>query len=245
MPSNPKKTSKLSLSSRRHQAASFESSSKVISGTSLTSPLFIPIVGLVLFFWFSYRSLFSFPVWFDESLGKAIFFGLPVWLYVVMTGARQIVETLDWSRFKRGLWLGIAIGGIFGFAGAILAAWQRGGTIQPAMLFQSDSFWYEFGLALLTAFWETLFFFSFIQTIIQGRLKSWPWLNQAMLVAAIFLVFHVPNAILRFNGAAIGQQLFLLFFFGLGQALLFTREKNAFALILSHAIWGMVLLVHF
>lgn len=245
MPLKLKKVTHQTKIAKSRKVLALENTAKVSLGSSLSSPLFIPIVGLVLFFWFSYRSLFSFPVWFDESIGKAIFFGLPVWLFVVMTGARQIVETLEWSRFKKGLWLGVAIGGVFGFAGAILAAWQKGGAIQPAQLFAADGFWFEFGLAVLTAFWETLFFFSFIQSIIQGRLKSWGWLNQAILTAVIFLVFHIPNAILRFNGVAIGQQLLLLFFFGLGQALLFTREKNAYALILSHAIWGMVLLVHF
>ena len=172
MPSNLKKTVSKSRLIAKHKASFASAKAGVSFGSSLTSPLFIPIVSLVLFFWFSYRSLFNFPVWFDESLGKAIFFGLPVWLFVVMTGAKQIVETLEWSRFKRGLWLGIAIGGLFGFAGAILVAWQKGGPILPALVFTTESFWLEFGLAIMTAFWETLFFFSFIQTVIQGRLKS-------------------------------------------------------------------------
>lgn len=212
---------------------------------SAASPLFLPFLFLTLFLWFMYRSLFSFPVWFDETVGKALFFGLPVWFYMLITGAKQITDTLNWSRFHRGLWLGLAIGGLFGFAAAILAASQKMGVPQQAWLFATDEFWFEFGLALMTAFWETLFFFSFVQTVIQAQLKNWTWLNQALLVATIFLVFHLPNIILRFSGVAILQQVILLFFFGVGQALLFTKEKNAYALILSHAIWGMVLLVHF
>lgn len=214
-------------------------------GRSAVSIVFIPFVALALFFWFCYRSLFSFPVWFDETIGKALFFGLPVWLYVLITGTTKITETLSVSRLKRGLWLGISIGGVFGFLAAILAAWRHAGDLQVAWLFSNDEFWGEFGLALLTACWETLFFFSFIQTVIQERFKEWSWLHQGMVVAGIFLIFHLPNIILRFSGAAIVPQIFLLAAFGLGQALLFTRERNAFALILSHAIWGMVLLVHF
>ncbi|HCC84441.1 MAG TPA: hypothetical protein DEP87_02060 [Candidatus Pacebacteria bacterium] len=232
MPSPRKLTSKKSLSH---------------SGGVVAAPasLFLPFLGLSLFLWFSYRSLFSFPVWFDESVGKALFFGLPVWFYIMISGTKQIVETLAWPRFRRGLWLGLAIGGLFGFVAAILAAWQKTGQIQPAGVFMTDQFWKQFVLALMTAFWETLFFFSFVQTVIQAKLKHWSWLNQALVVAGIFLVFHLPNTILRFSGVAIMQQAVLLFFFAIGQALLFTREKNAYALILSHAIWGMVLLLHF
>ena len=237
MPSRNKTARK---STQKHSAVS-----RAETIRSAASPLFLPFLFLTLFLWFVYRSLFSFPVWFDEIVGKALFFGLPVWFYILITGARQITDTMSWSRFHRGLWMGLAIGGLFGFAGAILAASQKAGVPQQAWLFATEEFWMQFGLALLTAFWETLFFFSFVQTVIQAQLKNWSWLNQALLVAAIFLVFHLPNTILRFSGVAILQQLVLLFFFGVGQALLFTKEKNSYALILSHAIWGMVLLVHF
>ncbi len=228
--------------SRAHKS---QAVAEAANARAVVSPLFFPLLGLSLFLWFVYRSLFNFPVWFDESVGKALFFGLPIWFYIMVTGARQITETLSWARFHRGLWLGLAIGGLFGFAGAILAASQRAGQLQVAWVFVTDEFWMEFGLALMTAFWETLFFFSFVQTVLQAQLKQWGWLNQALVVATIFLVFHLPNIILRFSGIAILQQVILLFFFGVGQALLFTREKNAYALILSHAIWGMVLLLHF
>ena len=37
---------------------------------------FLPILLLTFLLWLFYRSIFHFPVWFDESLGKLIFFAL-------------------------------------------------------------------------------------------------------------------------------------------------------------------------
>jgi hypothetical protein len=57
--------------------------------------LFFPIVIFTLVLWLVYRSLFTFPVWFDETLGKALFFGLPVWFFIVITNYRKVTETFS------------------------------------------------------------------------------------------------------------------------------------------------------
>ncbi len=205
---------------------------------------FIPLLLLVFVMWCVYRYLFRFPVWFDESIGKAVFFGLPVWLYVSITRSKSIADTISPRYLQSGLWMGLAIGGLFGFAGALASLMRKGVVVQAAPLFASDSFWWEFALAMMTGFWESLFFYCWIMTVIMEKFKNWSLLNQVLVTAVIFLVFHIPNTILRFDLSLIGGQLFLLFFFGLGQALLFARVRNIYALSLSHAIWGMVLLVH-
>ncbi len=194
--------------------------------------------------WCVYRYLFRFPVWFDESVGKAVFFGLPVWLYVSITRSRPIAETVSPRYFQSGLWMGLAIGGLFGFAGALASLARRGTVVQAAPLFAAEGFWWEFLLAMMTGFWESLFFYCWIMTVIMEKYRKWTLLNQALLAAFIFLAFHIPNTLLRFDLSLVGGQLLLLFFFGLGQALLFARVRNIYALALSHAIWGMVLLVH-
>src|SRR5260221_5651624 len=71
---------------------------------------------LVFIVWLLYRTLFHFPVWFDEIIGKAIFFGLPVSLYISLTGSSSIRQTYAPTKLYRGLLLGVAVGGIFGFA---------------------------------------------------------------------------------------------------------------------------------
>ncbi|MGD9129611.1 MAG: CPBP family glutamic-type intramembrane protease [Candidatus Woesebacteria bacterium] len=207
--------------------------------------LFFPLLFLVLLLWVVYRSIFSFPVWFDESIGKAIFFAIPVWLYVLVSNFRPIVNSFAFFKMKRGLMLGLAVGGIFGFVTSLIGVIQKNANIEAAMLFTSDKFWWEFFLALMTAFWETLFFFSFIYTVIQDKYAHWDLLKRVLLASLIFLVFHLPNTFLRFTSLNhILAQIFLLFLFAIGQSLLFEKEKNAYALVLSHSIWGMVLLIH-
>ena len=202
------------------------------------------MITLVFLLWLAYRSLFTFPVWFDESVGKLIFFGFPVWFYISVSNFRDIVDSLDYKKFHRGLLLGIAYGGIFGFAGTIAAYLNNHEAIQAVPLFVSTKFWWEFMLALLTAFWESIFFFAFVMLVIQNKYRDWSLLKQVLLTALIFAVFHIPNNFLRVDFLAAVQLSVLMFAFGLGQALLFQHEKNTLALILSHSIWGMVLLVH-
>jgi hypothetical protein len=205
---------------------------------------FFPLLFLVLVMWIVYRARLNFPVWFDESIGKAVFFGLPVWLYLSLSRSRSIVETFQLSKIKPGVLLGMVVGGLLGFAGVLATVLTRHVIIQQAPLFTSDLFWGEFLLAILTGFWESLFFYSWVMVVIQEKYANWTLLNQVLLTAFIFLIFHLPNTLLRYSGFFIPSQLFLLFFFAIGQGLLFARTKNVYALTMSHAIWGMVLLVH-
>ena len=63
------------LKKYRRQAKKNQSK-KASRARALTHQLFFPIVILIGIIWFLYRSLFNFPVWFDEIIGKAIFFFL-------------------------------------------------------------------------------------------------------------------------------------------------------------------------
>lgn len=210
----------------------------------ISTVAFLPLLFLSFVFWFLYRGLFDFPVWFDESIGKTIFFGLPVWLYILVSKQREIVDTFASYKVKRGLMMGIAIGGLYGFLAATLAVWQKG-TVVPAYPFESGVFWYEFFWALVTGFWETLFFFSFVFMATKAQFPKWSLIKQVLFVTAVFLLFHLPNIILRFEGLGVAYQIFLLSLFGLGQALLFYVEENGYTLVISQALWGMVLLLHF
>lgn len=206
---------------------------------------FFPLLLLVLVIWVLYRSLFHFPVWFDELIGKAIFFGLPVSLYISLAAGGAIRQTYAVGRLFRGLLVGVAIGGVFGFAAAVTSFVTRGVVVQSAPLFVSNAFWWEMLLALATGFWESLFFYGWVMTIIQEKYRNWGVLPQVLIVTAIFVIFHIPNTILRASSPAIVvNQIILLSIFALGQGFLFARTKNIYALTISQAIWGMVLLVH-
>jgi hypothetical protein len=205
---------------------------------------FFPLLILSFVFWFIYRGVFQFPVLFDELIGKAIFFGLPVWLYILISGFQQIAETFAVHKIRRGLMLGVAVGGIYGFVASLIAVWQSA-FILPSFAFLTQTFWQEFLLALLTGFWETLFFFSFVMLVVQQLFKKWSFLQQALFVTVVFLIFHLPNIALRFQGVDMWYQVGLLSLFALGQSFLFAKENNGYSLVISHALWGMVLLFHF
>jgi hypothetical protein len=210
-----------------------------------THQAFYPIVVLALILWMVYRSLFHFPVWFDESIGKAIFFGLPVWVYITMTGFRPIIDTFRISKLKPGLLRGVAIGGIYGLVMILVRALRGGLQLQSVPLFLADRFWIEMFLAILTSFWETLFFFSFVMSVVQDKFVKWSMARQVTLVSIIFVLFHIPNTFLRFQPGQVFYLISLLGLFAFGQSLLFYNKHNAYTLILSQALWGMVLLVYF
>lgn len=228
---------------RRSAAVSVEQGgSRRLAGAAAL--LFWPVVGLTLLLWVVYRSLFQFPVWFDETLGKAIFFGLPVWFYVSMTRVTEIPDALAFNKLKPGLLQGIAFGGVFGFAVTLASLFRTGESVQAALLFSSNAFWWEFFLALMTGFWETLFFFAFVMTIIQLMYRKWSLLQQVLLTSVVFIVFHLPNLVLMFAGPYLVSYIVLIWAFSIGQAFIYSRNQNAYTLLISQAIWGMVLLVH-
>lgn len=206
--------------------------------------LFWPIVALTLILWVLYRTLYDFPVWFDETLGKAIFFGLPVWFFVTMTKTNEVVDAFKESKLKQGLLQGVAFGGIFGFIATLASLARSGSDVQAALLFSSNVFWWEFFLALMTGFWETLFFFAFVMTLIQQTKQHWSLVNQVLLTSLVFIIFHIPNLLLLFSGPYAIGYILLVWAFSVGQAFIYARHQNAYTLIVSHAIWGMVLLVH-
>lgn len=250
------KRSKLSWkNSKTGKAGSARSRVSSASATTVTNSssmrakhqAFWPLVILTFLVWFVYRAVFNFPVWFDESIGKALFFGLPVWLYISITGSQSIVDTLSVSKFKSGLLLGIAVGGLLGFASTLFALVAGNGvaSVQPAALFSSPLFWGEFILAIMTGFWETILFFSWMLVVIQEKMRNWSLAKQLVVISGIFTLFHLPNALVRFDLATLLPFAFLMFLFAIGQAMLFMYRRNAYALILSQALWGMVLLLHF
>jgi hypothetical protein len=206
---------------------------------------FLPVLLLTFLLWIFYRTIFHFPVWFDESIGKFVFFALPVLLYVSISGSSQILQTFSLKKLKPGLLLGIAIGGVFGFVAAFLASLSRDGAVNLAPYYMAEWFWWELFLAILTGFFETLFFYSFVMVVIDEKFRHFSLLKRVSLVALIFLLFHLPNLFARFSAQTVLFQGLLLFAFAYGQALIFYKKRNAYLLILVQAIWGMVLLIHF
>ncbi len=239
----PSKKTKKPPKSKPLQAKNKQSDKKVT--TVNQHALFWPMMIVVFFIWVAYRYLTHFPVWFDETIGKAIFFGLPVWFYVISTGFHSVVDLFHPKKFWSGMLMGLAIGGIFGFLVVIMRLIQTGATITPQPIFLAENFWYEMLMGLFTSFWETLFFFGLVAGVI---LEKYPKLNillQAVVVSLVFTLFHIPNTLLRFSGTqAVVSMIFILSLFALGQFLVYYRRQNGYTLVLSQLIWGMALLVY-
>jgi len=207
--------------------------------------LFPALVSLTLFFWILYRYLFSFSVLFDETFGKAVFFGLPVMIFINSSRNKKIIKAFGRHQLFRGLLRGLAYGGIIGFVGLTFISIKNQSTLISAPVFLADNFWSELFLAILTAFWESIFFFGFIQSVLS---EFWLTKNRGKIIffsSLIFLLFHLPNILLRFSGLDVSFMIFLLYLFGFGQAILFEREENIYPLIITHTVWGMILLIHF
>lgn len=245
MPS-PRTTKRSSVKKKQSNSSSRVARARSsVRGSISHTALFLPFIVVSLILWTIYRFVFNFPVWFDETIGKALCFGLPTLVYVALTGFSQIAETLDLRKLKLGLYRGIAFGGIFGFAGALASIISQNKTVFAVPFFYSGSFWFEFALAILTGFWESLFFYAFIMGVIQFAWSHWSFTKQLMVVVGIFLLFHIPAIFVESaTFTSMAGYILLVTAFGIGQALLFARNRNLYTLIVVHAIWGMTLLIH-
>lgn len=200
--------------------------------------LLVVFVALVI-----YRILGLFPSWFDEIFAKALLFGLPSLLYLK---SRKLDPGFSFNNLFHGLFLGLAVGGLFGFAG-VLASMFKGTHIQPFNLFLTAPFIYLFITSLFTSFWESVFFFGFIQNALATKIKkkSLSLLFTVLFTSLIFVLFHSPILVINFGMTQqVLRMLVLLFFFALGQSLFYSRSKNMYALVLSYTFWGMVLALY-
>lgn len=188
-----------------------------------------------------YRFTVISPVWFDELFLKAILFGFPVWLYAIVTKKSPAFFGLEANKFWPGAINGLAIGGILSFT-AIMAYSFRKSTILMPGLFETVGFWKEFGLAFATAWWESLFFYGLILPVFKEKFSDE---IQALTFATLaFLLFHAPNLIVKVGVAEAIQPLLLLTLFAFGQGIIFLRTKSISTVVVSHAFWGMALLVY-
>lgn len=223
-----KRSSKFSSSNRGHNRVRI--------------PLLFQIVGLFVI-WALYRSLALFPEWFDEIFAKGIVFGIPSILYArsVIRGSERLGVAS--SRFWPGLYMGLLVGGIYGFVGAGRSIFG-GAHVEPALLFSSSVFWFQFFLAMMTAWWESVFFFGFIMNALQDEYK-FSEIIAVIGAVLVFILFHAPLRIMLagFTPVTVAQ-LMLLAIFAAGQSILFLRTKSVYAVTISHALWGMVLMVY-
>jgi membrane protease YdiL (CAAX protease family) len=202
---------------------------------------FWTLIGASFLALLSYRLLTQFPIWFDEILAKAVLFGLPFLLFAWVSKRDGAFFGLSYRHFITGLFYGLAYGGIFGFMAMFASALRHGNILVPYLFFDPQ-FWSTFGLAFATAWWESLFFYGLILSVLLEKYKQNEW-NAALVTTGLFVLFHAPNLLLRggVNGIV---PLMLLGFFAFGQGVMYLRKRSISAVVVSHAFWGMALLVY-
>ncbi len=229
----------------RFHAPEEKVSSSVFRSTLRSLYTFFFLEMSLLIVWVGYRALVrEQPIWFDEGIAKAIVFGMPVFWFAARSRFIANEIGLSLQQFIPGLYLGIAIGGLYGFVG-ILSQVIGGREVVEAHLFASPQFWWMAAMALLTAWWESLFFFGLPVQYLRSIAS---WFSETLIasfVVILFLLFHSP---LRFVLTAGSPQFFVqmgvLLLFALGQYLVYTRTKNMYAIVLSHTLWGLVIQIY-
>lgn len=208
---------------------------------------FIKTVSVLFILWMVYRTFFHLSPWIDEVLVKGVVFGLPVWFYCKSSLARAKRIGLDASLFLPGMLLGLAFGGLFGFT-VILANVAKGMHLQSVNIFLSTPFLSTMFLSLFTSWWESLFFFGYVQNMLGEKFSSLGKFGTPLVIlltTVVYVLFHSPLRIVTLGfGASTFGILFMLFLFSAGQAIVYNRTKNMYALVLSYLLWGMVLLVY-
>jgi len=205
---------------------------------------FFFIMMSLFFVWLAYRSFFTFPVWFDEGVAKALIFGIPVVWFASQSRFISTELGINDNQLFPGLFLGIAIGGLYGFAGLLIQV-SAGQAVTPGALFASSGFWWIAFLAMLTAWWESLFFFGLPTQYIKSIA---PWFSETLIGAFVvffFLLFHAPlRGIITGWQPQFIIQMGLLTLFAIGQFIFYLRTKNMYALVLSHLLWGLVIEIY-
>lgn len=203
---------------------------------------FFVLVGLSFVALLLYRAWFTLPVWVDEIIMKAVVFGLPFIIFARLVKKGPEFFGLGMKTFWPGAFYGLAMGGIFGFT-ALFSSALKGGKVFIPYLFLSASFWYQFGLALVTAWWESLFFYGLVLSVLYEHYRKDEWKATAV-ATLIFLLFHAPILIFRIGLLGSIFPLVLLTAFAFGQGVMYLRYKALTAVVVSHAFWGMALLVY-
>ena len=204
---------------------------------------FLLTVGAIFLFWLGYRLFSRFPEWVDEVLVKAVVFGLPAWLYAHTHKDGIHMLGLDPKKFWKGMFTGLLIGGLYEFI-AVFSTLVRGAPMANVMLFKSPEFWGVFMLAIFTAWWESMFFFGYVFQKSMELFKKSEWVA-VLYTTFVFLMFHAPLRVINYGfSSAMIAQMFLLALFAIGQAILFVRTKSLYAVAVSHALWGLVLLIY-
>lgn len=193
---------------------------------------------VVLLVWMVYRVFSPFSVWFEELVVKGVVFGIPVYVVGRRLGWGWSDLGIRGEGLFRGVYLGIVMGLVLGVVGQLANVLRHGGLMVTDRGLTSEMMGAFILLALITAFWESLLFFGYIQHRLAGVLSE---SYLVLVVGMLFGVIHVPALIIveRMGVANLGVSLVALVLLGIGNSILSMREKNLIGPIICQVTWGM------
>ena len=202
---------------------------------------------LLLIIWGFYRTLFRFPDWIEELILKPLIFVVPVIVKIKAEG-KNWKERLEgvgitWKNLFAALAFGLSLGVFYLFVGRMGEFFRFGGTVGNPYGSPLGNPLLIIVLAFATAFSEELVFMGYLLPRLQKEWKD-EW-KSTTAVAVMFAVIHMPILIFgfRFPISLIVGQFLLIFILGFGNSILMLRLKNVAAPVLSHALWGIAVLL--
>jgi hypothetical protein len=189
--------------------------------------------------WGVYRLLFRLPTIIEETILKAIVFGIPVF-YVAHKRQwrwKELGMTVD--NLTASVYLGILLGMILGVAGNFGNTIRHGGLQFNDFGLTSATLGSFIILSLVTAFWEQLLFTGMFLRLLAEVIKD-EW-KLTWLVAILFVGLHIPALLLiqQLQGVQFVVAVILLLLLQMGSVILMLRYKNLAAPIMAQALWGV------
>jgi len=174
---------------------------------------------------------------------KALVFGMPAWVYAREVKNSNAKIGLSNKSFWKGMFIGLLLGGFYQFV-VVLGFRLRGEENLRYFLLSSPAFWKVFLLAVLTAWWESLFFFGYVLNRLLEKTKNVEMVAVGLAII-VFLIFHAPlRVILVGSSQQLIGELIILGIFAAGQAILYLRTRSLYAVTISHALWGLVFMIY-
>lgn len=191
--------------------------------------------------WGGYRLFSPLPVVVEEILVKGLVFGGVV--YVV--GIRQ--HGLSWrdlglrvDNLFRSVYLGLGLGMVLAIVGQLANVLRHGGMMLSDQILTSDMVGGFLLLALVTAFWEGLFFYGFL---LSRLILVTSEITAVSVIGLMYTLLHVPVLLMTdgLGGTEALKALLLLLTLGISNSILMLRMRNLAAPMLSQVVWGVTL----
>jgi len=208
----------------------------------------VSVYMVILLVWGFYRLLFRLPEWVEELFLKPVVWLLPVARRVVKEEHESIKARLasvgvTTKNLGAAVALGLALGVFYLFVGRIGMMARSGQVSAPNLGGMANSPILIIVLALATAIAEQLVFMGYIlPRLVEVWQHEW---RAAITTAVLFGIVHLPILIFGYQLPlqAVAGQFVLVLLLGLGNSMVMLRVKNVVTPILSHALWGLAVLL--